>query len=84
MPELPARLTLPSTRSGLSPVMKAAQRRDAGHVIKRVGHALEALAVPILTRMLLSLVTVEHPRRVAHCFGIGPDDALHLSVQNLS
>ena len=54
-------------------------------VIDRVGHAMERLAV---TRAGRNVVIVSHGgairAAVAHAIGIRADNALHLSVQNLS
>lgn len=84
--ELPARLTLP--KHAFWPL--AGRERPPGgetlaEVIQRVGHALEKLAVAHLDE---DVVVVSHGgairAAVAHCLGIGPDNALHLSVQNLS
>jgi broad specificity phosphatase PhoE len=55
------------------------------HVIKRVGIALERLAA---TYGEGDIVAVTHGgairAAVAHAIGVGPDNALHLSVHNLS
>ncbi|HTI81246.1 MAG TPA: histidine phosphatase family protein [Acetobacteraceae bacterium] len=84
--ELPARLTLP--KHAFWPL--AGRERPPGgetlaEVIQRVGHALEKLAVAHLDE---DVVVVSHGgairAAVAHCLGIGADNALHLSVQNLS
>jgi broad specificity phosphatase PhoE len=54
-------------------------------VIARVGAALERLSVEHRGQ---DVVIVSHGgairAAVAHCLRIGPDNALHLSVQNLS
>ena len=54
-------------------------------VIERVGAALERLAVRHPDE---DVVIVSHGgtirAAVAHCLRIGPDNALHLTVQNLS
>jgi alpha-ribazole phosphatase len=84
--ELPARLTLP--KHAFWPL--AGHERPPGgetlaEVIQRVGHALEVMAVRHSDE---DVVIVSHGgairAAVAHCLGIGPDNALHLSVQNLS
>lgn len=84
--ELPARLTLP--KHAFWPL--AGHERPPGgetlaEVIQRVGAALEKLAIDHLDE---EVVIVSHGgairAAVAHCLGIGPDNALHLSVQNLS
>jgi alpha-ribazole phosphatase len=84
--ELPARLTLP--KHAFWPL--AGHERPPGgetlaEVIQRVGDALEKLAIAHPDE---DVVVVSHGgairAAVAHCLGIGPDNALHLSVQNLS
>lgn len=84
--ELPARLTLP--KHAFWPL--AGHERPPGgetlaEVIQRVGHALEKQAVAHPDE---DVVIVSHGgairAAVAHCLGIGPDNALHLTVQNLS
>lgn len=84
--ELPARLTLP--KHAFWPL--AGYERPPGgetlaEVIQRVGLALEELAVAHPDE---DVVVVSHGgairAAVAHCLGIGPDNALHLTVQNLS
>jgi broad specificity phosphatase PhoE len=54
-------------------------------VVERVGTALERLAVRHDGE---DVVIVSHGgsirAAVAHCLGVGPDNALHLSIQNLS
>jgi len=84
--ELPARLTLP--KHAFWPL--AGHERPPGgetlaEVIQRVGNALEELAIAHPDE---DVVVVSHGgairAAVAHCLGIGPDNALHLSVQNLS
>jgi alpha-ribazole phosphatase len=84
--ELPARLTLP--KHAFWPL--AGHERPPGgetlaEVIQRVGRALEELASRHPDE---DVVIVSHGgairAAVAHCLGIGPDNALHLSVQNLS
>ena len=84
--ELPARLTLP--KHAFWPL--AGHERPPGgetmaDVIHRVGAALERIAVRHDGE---DIVIVSHGgsirAAVAHCLGIGADNALHLSVQNLS
>jgi alpha-ribazole phosphatase len=84
--ELPARLTLP--KHAFWPL--AGHERPPGgetmaEVILRVGSALERLAVEHDGK---DVVIVSHGgsirAAVAHCLGVGPDNALHLSIQNLS
>jgi alpha-ribazole phosphatase len=84
--ELPARLNLP--KHAFWPL--AGHERPPGgetlaEVIQRVGAALEELAANHLGE---DVVAVSHGgairAAVAHCLRIGPDNALHLSVQNLS
>ena len=84
--ELPARLSLP--RHAFWPL--AGHERPPGgetlaEVIERVGTALEHLAMRHAGQ---DVVGVSHGgairAAVAHCLRIGPDSALHLSVQNLS
>jgi broad specificity phosphatase PhoE len=84
--ELPARLTLP--QHAFWPL--AGHERPPGgetmaEVIDRVGAALERLAVRHEDQ---DVVIVSHGgairAAVAHCLRIGPDNALHLVVQNLS
>lgn len=84
--ELPARLTLP--KHAFWPL--AGDERPPGgetmvEVITRVGTALERLAGEYAGE---DVVIVSHGgairAAVAHCLRIGPDNALHLSVQNLS
>jgi alpha-ribazole phosphatase len=84
--ELPARLTLP--KHAFWPL--AGHERPPGgetlaEVVQRVGEALERLAARHSGE---DLVIVSHGGAirgaVAHCLRIGPDNALHLSVQNLS
>ena len=84
--ELPARLSLP--RHAFWPL--AGHERPPGgetlaEVIERVGTALERLAMRHAGQ---DVVGVSHGgairAAVAHCLRIGPDSALHLSVQNLS
>ncbi|MGA9014729.1 MAG: histidine phosphatase family protein [Acetobacteraceae bacterium] len=84
--ELPARLTLP--KHAFWP-LGGHERPPGGEtlveVIERVGAALERLAVQ---HQHSDVVIVSHGgairAAVAHCLRIGPDSALHLSVQNLS
>jgi alpha-ribazole phosphatase len=84
--ELPARLTLP--KHAFWPL--AGHERPPGgetmaDVIERVGAALERIAVQHEDQ---DVVIVSHGgairAAVAHCLRIGPDNALHLVVQNLS
>ncbi len=84
--ELPARLTLP--KHAFWPL--AGHERPPGgetlaEVIHRVGAALERIAVRHEGE---DVVIISHGgairAAVAHCLRIGPDNALHLSVQNLS
>lgn len=84
--ELPARLTLP--KHAFWP-LGGHERPPGGEtlaeVVERVGLALEQLAV---RHQGQDVVIVSHGgairAAVAHCLSIGPDNALHLSVQNLS
>jgi alpha-ribazole phosphatase len=84
--ELPARLTLP--KHAFWP-LGGHERPPGGEplveVIERVGAALERLAAQ---HQDADVVIVSHGgairAAVAHCLRIGPDNALHLSVQNLS
>ena len=84
--ELPARLTLP--KHAFWPL--AGQERPPGgetmaEVIDRVGEGLERLAARHTDE---DVVIVSHGgairAAVAYCLRIGPDNALHLTVQNLS
>jgi alpha-ribazole phosphatase len=84
--ELPARLSLP--KHAFWPL--AGNERPPGgetmaDVIDRVGVALERLAAQHPEE---DVVIVSHGgtvrAAVAHCLRIGPDNALHLTVQNLS
>ncbi|HEY1934720.1 MAG TPA: histidine phosphatase family protein [Acetobacteraceae bacterium] len=84
--ELPARLTLP--KHAFWPL--AGQEKPPGgesmsDVIIRAGRVLERLAA---THDGQDIVVVTHGgtirAAVAHALGIGPDNALHLSIQNLS
>jgi len=84
--ELPALLTLP--KHAFWPL--AGHERPPGgetmaEVVERVGAALERLAVQHDGE---DVVIVSHGgsirAAVAHCLGVGPDNALHLSIQNLS
>jgi broad specificity phosphatase PhoE len=84
--ELPARLTLP--QHAFWPL--AGEERPPGgesmaDTIARVGPAMEALAA---THAGTDVVCVAHGgsirAAVAHALRIGPDNALHLSIQNLS
>jgi broad specificity phosphatase PhoE len=84
--ELPERLTLP--KHAFWP-LSGDERPPGGEtmndVIARVGAALERLSVEHRGQ---DVVIVSHGgairAAVAHCLRIGPDNALHLSVQNLS
>ena len=84
--ELPARLTLP--QHAFWP-LGGHERPPGGEtlveVIERAGTALERLAAQ---HQGADVVIVSHGgairAAVAHCLRIGPDNALHLSVQNLS
>jgi alpha-ribazole phosphatase len=84
--ELPARLTLP--KHAFWPL--AGHERPPGgetlaEVIERVGESLEQLAARHPDE---DVVIVSHGgairAAVAHCLRIGADNALHLTVQNLS
>jgi len=84
--DLPARLTLP--KHAFWPL--AGDERPPGgetmvDVINRVGVALERLATQHASE---DVVIVSHGgairAAVAHCLRIGSDNALHLTVQNLS
>ncbi len=84
--ELPARLALP--KHAFWP-LGGHERPPGGEtlveVIERVGAALERLAAD---HQDADVVIVSHGgairAAVAHCLRIGPDNALHLTVQNLS
>ena len=84
--ELPARLTLP--RHAFWP-LSGHERPPGGEtlaeVIQRAGECLERLATQ---HSGSDVVIISHGgairAAVAHCLRIGPDNALHLSVQNLS
>jgi broad specificity phosphatase PhoE len=84
--ELPPLLTLP--KHAFWPL--AGHERPPGgetmaNVIRRVGAALERLAARHAGE---NVIVVSHGgsirAAVAHCLDVGPDNALHLSVQNLS
>ena len=84
--ELPARLTLP--KHAFWPL--AGHERPPGgetlaEVIERVGAALEDLATRHKDE---DVIIVSHGGAiravVAYCLQIGPDNALHLTIQNLS
>jgi alpha-ribazole phosphatase len=84
--ELPARLRLPA--HAFWPL--AGHERPPGgetmpEVIERVGETLERLATQHPGE---DVIIVSHGgairAAVAHCLRIGPDNALHLTVQNLS
>jgi alpha-ribazole phosphatase len=84
--ELPARLTLPKHAFWpLSGHEHPPGGETMAHVIERVGASLEQLAV---RHQGEDVIAVSHGgsirAAVAHCLRIGPDNALHLSVQNLS
>jgi len=84
--ELPARLTLPKHAFWpLSGHERPPGGETLAEVIERVGAALERLAVGHADE---DVVIVSHGgairAAVAHCLRIGPDNALHLTVQNLS
>jgi alpha-ribazole phosphatase len=84
--ELPARLTLP--KHAFWP-LGGWERPPGGEsmadVIVRVGAALERLAEEFTGQ---DVIAVSHGgtirAAVAHALGIGPDNALHLAIQNLS
>jgi alpha-ribazole phosphatase len=84
--ELPARLSLP--KHAFWP-LAGSERPPGGEtlveVIQRVGAALERLSDQHPDH---DVVIVSHGgairAAVAHCLRIGPDNALHLTVQNLS
>jgi broad specificity phosphatase PhoE len=84
--ELPPLLTLP--KHAFWPL--AGHERPPGgetmaNVIRRVGAALERLAARHAGE---DVIVISHGgsirAAVAHCLDVGPDNALHLSVQNLS
>jgi len=84
--DLPARLTLPAHAFWpLAGTEHPPGGESMAGVITRVGTALERLAVRYAGG---DVVVVSHGgsirAAVAHALGIGPDNALHLSVQNLS
>ncbi len=84
--ELPARLTLPKHAFWpLAGTERPPHGESMADVIARVGPAMERLARENPDR---DVVIVSHGgairAAVAHAIGIGPDSALHLSVQNLS
>jgi alpha-ribazole phosphatase len=84
--ELPERLTLPKHAFWpLSGDEHPPGGETMNDVIARVGAALERLSVEYRGQ---DVVIVSHGgairAAVAHCLRIGPDNALHLSVQNLS
>lgn len=84
--ELPARLTLP--KHAFWP-LGGHERPPGGEsmaeVITRVGTTMECLAETYAGR---EVVIISHGGAIrgaiAHALGIGPDNALHLSIQNLS
>ncbi len=84
--ELPARLTLPKHAFWpLSGDERPPGGETLAEVIKRVGDGLGQLAARHPDE---DVVIVSHGgairAAVAHCLRIGPDNALHLTVQNLS
>lgn len=84
--ELPARLTLPSHAFWpLGGHEKPPGGESMAEVIARIGETVERLAVEHAGR---DVVAVSHGGAirgaVAHALGIGPDNALHMAVQNLS
>ncbi len=84
--ELPARLTLPKHAFWpLSGHERPPGGETLAEVIERVGEALERLAAQHAGQ---DVVVVSHGgairAAVAYCLRIGPDNALHLTVQNLS
>lgn len=84
--ELPARLTLPAHAFWpLGGHETPPGGESMAEVIGRVGTAIERLAMAHGDR---DLVIVSHGGAirgaVAHALGIGPDNALHMSIQNLS
>lgn len=84
--ELPARLTLPKHAFWpLSGHERPPGGETLAEVIERTGECLERLATRHSEE---DLVIVSHGgairAAVAYCLRIGPDNALHLSVQNLS
>ena len=84
--DLPARLALPAHAFWpLGGYEKPPGGESMAEVIMRVGAAMERLAGVHAGR---DVVVVSHGGAirgaVAHALGIGPDNALHLSVQNLS
>jgi len=84
--ELPARLTLPKHAFWpLGGHEKPPGGESMADVISRVGTTMERLAETYAGR---EAVIVSHGGAIrgaiAHALGIGPDNALHLSIQNLS
>jgi broad specificity phosphatase PhoE len=84
--ELPERLTLPAHAFWpLGGHEKPPGGESMAEVITRVGTAMERLAVKHPGR---DVVIVSHGGAirgaVAHALAIGPDNALHMSIQNLS
>src|SRR5271166_5664120 len=84
--DLPARLALPAHAFWpLGGYEKPPGGESMAEVIMRVGAAMERLADVHSGR---DVVIVSHGGAIrgaiAHALGIGPDNALHLSVQNLS
>lgn len=84
--ELPAKLAYPAHAFWpLAGNEKPPGGESMAEVITRVGAAMERLAE---TRAGRDVVIVSHGGAIrgaiAHALGIGPDNALHMSVQNLS
>ena len=84
--ELPAKLAYPAHAFWpLAGNEKPPGGESMAEVITRVGAAMERLAE---TRTGRDVVIVSHGGAIrgaiAHALGIGPDNALHMSVQNLS
>jgi broad specificity phosphatase PhoE len=84
--DLPERLALPAHAFWpLAGHEKPPGGESVAEVIARVGSAMERLAEVHADR---DVVIVSHGGAirgaVAHALGIGPDNALHLAVQNLS
>ncbi|MBV8523870.1 MAG: histidine phosphatase family protein [Acetobacteraceae bacterium] len=84
--DLPARLTLPAHAFWpLGGEERPPGGESMADVISRVGPEMERLAD---THSGEDVVAITHGgairAAVAHCLGIGADNALHLSVQNLS
>jgi alpha-ribazole phosphatase len=84
--ELPPRLTLPKHAFWpLAGEERPPGGETMGEVVVRVGYALERLAETLPER---DVIVISHGgairAAVAHALAIGPDNALHLAVQNLS